>query len=354
MKPDFQVVADKEDITALLRDRLLSIRTTDKPGLEADECEIHIDDRDGKVAFPKKGATLEISLGYVGEKLTFLGRYKVDEIEVNGPPQTIVIRGKPANIAETMKSQKRYSWEKSKLTDIVGDVARRNKLQPLCQVVADVPRADQINESDMHFITRLAKQHGATATVKDGKLIVAKRGEGKSGSGKQLPEIALHRDDLASYTLTFPDRALYGEVQANWHNKKTGKLEVITLTNGDAPKGVSAPKHTARHTYPTKEAAESAAQAQLNALNRATMTGRVELDRGRADIGAEKWVKFDGIKQDVNGTYLIESVEQRFSKDAWITSFTISAGNGGKGKVGREKKKPASTKVVKLEEPSKK
>ena len=52
MKPDFQVVADKEDITALLRDRLLSIRTTDKPGLEADECEIHIDDRDGKVAFP--------------------------------------------------------------------------------------------------------------------------------------------------------------------------------------------------------------------------------------------------------------------------------------------------------------
>ena len=56
----------------------------------------------------------------------------------------------------------------------------------------------------------------------------------------------------------------------------------------------------------------------------------------------------------MNGTYLIESVEQRFSKDAWITSFTISAGNGGKGKVGREKKKPASTKVVKLEEPSKK
>lgn len=353
MKPDFQVVADKKDITALLRDRLLSIRTTDKPGLEADECEIHIDDRDGKVAFPKKGATLEISLGYIGEKLTFIGRYKVDEIEVSGPPQTIVIRGKPANIAATMKSQKRYAWENVKLADIVGDVARRNKLQPLCQVVADVPRADQINESDMHFITRLAKQHGATATVKDGKLIVAKRGEGKSGSGKQLPEIALHRDDLASYSMIFPDRALYGEVQTNWHNKKTGKQEVVLMVNKDAPKGVSAPKHTARHAYPTKEASEAAAQAHLNALNRATMTGRVELYRGRADIGAEKWVKFDGIKQDVNVTYLIESVEQRFSKDAWITSFTISAGNGGKGKVGRDKKASSSL-VLKLNDPYKK
>ncbi|MGQ0711186.1 MAG: phage late control D family protein [Rhodoferax sp.] len=351
MKPDFQVVADKEDITALLRDRLISIRTTDKPGLEADECEIHIDDRDGKVAFPKKGATLEISLGYLGEKLTFLGRYTVDEIEVSGPPQSIVIRGKPANIAATMKSQRRHAWERVTLSGIVSDIARRNKLQPLCQVVADVPRADQINESDMHFITRLAKQHGATATVKDGKLIVAKRGDGKSGGGKPLPEISLHRDDLASYTFTFPDRALYGQVQANWHDKATGKQEVVLLENPSAPAGVAAPRHTARHTYPTKEAADAAARAQLAALNRATMTGRIELDRGRADIGAEKWVKFEGIKMDVNGTYLIESVEQRFSKEAWITSFAISAGNGGKGKVGREKK-PTSIKVLKLAEPA--
>lgn len=350
MKPDFQVIADRNDITDLLRDRLISIRTTDKPGLEADECEIRLDDRDGKVAFPKKGATLEVSLGYVGEKLTFIGRYRVDEIEVSGPPQTIVISGKPANIAATMKSQKRFSWEKVKLADIVGDIARRNKLQQLCSVVAEVPRADQVNESDMHFITRLARTHGATATVKDGKLIVAARGDGKSGSGKQLPEISLKRDDLADYSFTFPDRNLYGAAQANWHNTKTGAQEVFLLPNPNAPADVAAPTHTARHTYPTKEAAAAAAQANLNALNRATMTGRIELERGRADIGAEKWVKVGGIKQDVDGTYLIESVEQRYSKQSWVTIFTINAGNGGKGKVGRGKKKTPATALVKLPE----
>lgn len=353
MKPAFQVIADQKDITDLLRDRLLSIRTTDKPGLEADECEIHIDDRDGAVAFPRKGATLEISLGYEGEALTFVGKFKVDEIEVSGPPQSIAIRAKPANIAATMKSQKRHSWEGVSLADIVGDIARRNKLQPLCRVEAAVPRADQINESDMHFITRLAKQHGATATVKDGKLIVATRGDGKSGSGKPLPSITLRRDDLANYSLTFPDRALFGEVQANYHNTKTGKLEAVVLTNSNAPAGVQAPKHTERHVHPTKEAAKAAAESRISALNRATMTGKLELMKGRADVGAEKWLELTGIKDEANGTYLIESVEQTFTKSAWVTSININAGNGGKGKVGRDKKGAGSLRVIDLGEAAK-
>lgn len=353
MKPAFQVVADQKDITDLLRDRLLSIRITDKPGLESDECEILIDDRDGAVAFPRKGATLEISLGYEGEALTFVGKFKVDEIEVSGPPQSIAIRAKPANIAATMKNQKRHSWENVKLAAIVGDIARRNNLQPLCKVDASVPRADQINESDMHFITRLARQHGATATVKDGKLIVATRGEGKSGSGKPLPSITLRRDDLANYSLTFPDLALFSAVQANYHNTRTGKLEVIVLPNPNAPADVQAPKHTERHVHPTKEAATAAAESRLAALNRATMTGKLELMKGRADVGAEKWLEITGIKDEANGTYLIESVEQTFTKSAWVTSINISAGNSGKGKVGRDKKGAGSLRVINLGEAAK-
>jgi hypothetical protein len=77
-------------------------------------------------------------------------------------------------------------------------------------VNVNISRADQIDESDMHFITRLAEKHGATATMKDGKLIVATRGKGESGSSRPLSEITLLRSDLSSYSLTFPDRDLYG------------------------------------------------------------------------------------------------------------------------------------------------
>lgn len=346
MKPDFRVVADSKDITDLLRDRLLSIRTTDKAGVDSDECEIHIDDRDGAVAFPKRGAVLAISLGYEGQPLTFVGRYKVDEIEISGPPQSIVIRGKPADIAASMKDQKRGSWEGAKLADIVSDIAGRNKLQALCRVDADVPRVDQINESDMHFITRLAARHGATATVKDGKLIVARRGDGKSGSGQALPLVTVGRADLASYSMTFPDRSAFGKVRVGYHDNKTGALRTIELPNKDAPPDAQATIYTDRHVHPTAAAAGAAAKSRVQALNRATVTGRLELMDGRADVGAEKRVKLVGIKNGADGEYLIESVEQNFTKSSWITTISINAGNSGKAKAGRTKSSGAGKKAL--------
>ncbi|CAI8782056.1 hypothetical protein EMIT0P253_10367 [Pseudomonas sp. IT-P253] len=49
MTPFFRIVADGADITALINDRLLLLRTSDKPGMESDEFELRIDDRDGQV-----------------------------------------------------------------------------------------------------------------------------------------------------------------------------------------------------------------------------------------------------------------------------------------------------------------
>ena len=67
MQAYFEIKANDRDITALLMDRLLEIRVTDKPGLESDECEIRIDDRDGAVSIPPKGHHIEYRLGLGGQ-----------------------------------------------------------------------------------------------------------------------------------------------------------------------------------------------------------------------------------------------------------------------------------------------
>ena len=46
MTPTFRIVADGADITALINDRHLLLRTTDKPGMESDDFELRIDYRD--------------------------------------------------------------------------------------------------------------------------------------------------------------------------------------------------------------------------------------------------------------------------------------------------------------------
>ena len=184
MTPVFRILADGRDITAQINDRLLTLRTSDKPGMESDEFELRIDDRDSAVALPSRGASIEIFLGYAGQTLTRLGRYTVDEVVVSGPPDSIEIRGKASDMRGSGKTTRSGSWENVALAQIVRDLAARNGWTPICPVTTKVLRIDQLNESDFNFITRLARQYDCTAKVAEGKLLVLPRQAGLSASGK--------------------------------------------------------------------------------------------------------------------------------------------------------------------------
>lgn len=184
MTPTFRIVADGADVTALINDRLLLLRTSDKPGMDSDEFELRIDDRDGQVQLPRRGSSIEVYLGYAETSLARLGRYTVDTVEVSGPPDTIVIKGKASDMRGSGKTIRSGSWEDVPLSKIVADVAARNGWQPVCPVTTKVARVDQLSESDFNFITRLAKQYDCTAKVADGKLLVMPRQGGQTASGK--------------------------------------------------------------------------------------------------------------------------------------------------------------------------
>ena len=61
MKPIFSVKADGVDLTALISDRMLSLRVTDEAGVTSDQFDISLDNRDNAVATPSTGASLEIA-----------------------------------------------------------------------------------------------------------------------------------------------------------------------------------------------------------------------------------------------------------------------------------------------------
>jgi phage protein D len=106
-------------------------------------------------------------------------------------------------------------------------------------VDAVVPQGDRFGESDLHFVTQLARMHGATVTVKAGKLIVTPRGAGKSASGKPLPAITLARSDVGHSEVSLPDRASFGAVCTKVHDARTGKKIDLVIPNPDAPPGGS-------------------------------------------------------------------------------------------------------------------
>lgn len=347
MQPVFRLVADGKDITALINDRLLQLRTSDKPGMESDEFELRIDARDQAVALPSRGAHIEVYLGYAGHPLARLGRYTVDEVELSGPPDSLVIRGKASDMRGSGKTTRSGSWEDVPLQQIVRDVAARNGWQPVCPVTTKVPRVDQFNESDFNFITRLAKQYDCTAKVGDGKLLVLPRQAGQSASGKALGTVTITRHDVSRYQFRLGDKSTQKAVQAKHQDKRSGALKVVELGNDEVPDGLP-PVHTDRHIYPNKSAAEQAAKARLAAFNRSTAGVRLEMP-GRTDLFAERMISAQGFKVGLDGEYLVDSVEQVFTQSGWSTTVECNGGKKGKAKAkGKKKKQTKPLKVVEL------
>ncbi|MCD5977202.1 phage late control D family protein [Pseudomonas quasicaspiana] len=347
MKPTFRVIADGKDITALINDRLLSLRTSDKPGLESDEFELRLDDRNGAIALPPRGAGIEVQLGYAGHALTKVGRYTVDDIDVSGPPSTLVIRGKASDMRGSGKTTRSGSWENVSLQQIVRDVAARNSWEPVCPVQTKIPRVDQLNESDFNFITRLAKQYDCTAKVADGKLLVMPRQGSESASGKALGVVTIRVSDVSRWQFRLGDKSTHKAVQTKHQDKKNGKLQVVELSNDESPDGMP-PVHTDRHIYPNKSAAEQAAKARLAAFNRSTAGVRLEM-AGRTDLFAERIVNAQGFKVGLDGEYLVDSVEQMFTQSGWTTTVECNGGKSGKAKAkGKKKKEKKPVKVVQL------
>ncbi|MBH3344253.1 late control protein [Pseudomonas parafulva] len=345
MKPTFRIVADGRDITLLINDRLLLLRTLDKPGMDSDEFELHIDDRDQAVTLPKRGVLIEAFLGYEGKPLARLGSYRVDEIEVTGPPDTITLRGKASDMRGSGKTTRSGSWENVPLAQIVSDLAARNGWKPGCTVQTKVARVDQRNESDFNFITRLARQYDCTAKVGDGQLLVMPRQGGSTPGGKAFGAVTIQRSDVNRYSFRLGDRTTQKAVKTQHQDKKTGVLKVVELGNDEAPEGLPA-VHTDRHIYPDKGAAEQAAKARLAAFNRSTAGVRLEM-LGRTDLFAERSINAQGFKNGLDGEYLVDSVEQVFMPSGWSTTVECNGGKQGKAKAkGKKKKQTKPLRIV--------
>ncbi|MHC1479817.1 phage late control D family protein [Frateuria aurantia] len=285
---------------------------------------------------PVRGAVLSIYLGYAEQSVGLVGQYTVDETEYAGPPDSIVLRGKSASMLGSGKSTRSGSWDRVPLSQIVADVAGRNGWTPLCSVADVVERADQVKESDFHFITRIARQHGCTAKLGNGKLIVVPLGMASSGSGKSISAITLTRSDLTRFQFQLADRSAVASAKAGYLDPSSGKLAIVDVANPNVPDGLPG-VHVDRHLHPNRTAAQRAAKARIDAFNQSTAQVRLEMP-GRTDLFAERPITVSGLKTGIDGTYIASSVEQTFTRAGWSTTVECNGGNDGKAAASGKRK----------------
>ena len=247
MIPDFRIVVDGHQVvTAAIRERLLGLRVSDEAGQRSDTVEIRLDNRGGLVKPPRRGAVLQVELGYsAGGELAGLekdsvrvpmGRYTVDEVELSGPPDTLAIRAKAADMRSTMKQRRSRSWRRVLLGDLIETIAAHYGLDPrVSEALAKIvlPHVDQTDESDLHLLTRLAEQYGAVAKPGNGRLVFAPRGAAMSAASGPVTAVRIVRGQAADYRVTIADRPGYRSVRAYWYDTAAGRRMEVTAGGGE-------------------------------------------------------------------------------------------------------------------------
>lgn len=230
-KAIYRITVDGKDISATLDGRLVSLTLADNRGFEADQLDIALDDTDGKLDLPPRGAIISVAFGWESSGLVEKGTFTVDEIEHTGTPDTLTIRARSADLRAGLTTQRERSWHDTTLGAIVSTIADECGLGPMISIgLADktIDHIDQTNETAANLLTRLAQQHDAISTVKNGQLLFISAAAGVSASGKPLPAITIERQSGDQHRFSLADRETYTAVRATWNDLGSGtKGEVV-------------------------------------------------------------------------------------------------------------------------------
>ncbi|VUS54039.1 phage late control D family protein [Klebsiella pasteurii] len=341
--PVFNVLMGGKALT-VLDEKLISLELTDNRGFNADELTISVDDSQGDIALPPRGAELSISLGWQGEPLIYKGIYIVDEVSHSGPPDRIDITARSADFRDEFNVKREVSWHDVTVERIVSAIAHRYKLKPIIseQLMNDeIDHADQTQESDMSFLTRMADILGAIATVKNGCLLFILPGGGVSANGKALPEFAITRSSGDRHSFRIADRDAYTGVQAYWLDLEFGKKKKVTVRKrkkttekkprsssreGDYIVGEDGNVFVLRTTYSSELAAQRAAAAKWQQLQRGAAEFNLTLAYGRADLYPEMHGTVTGFKEAIdNQDWIIAKATHSIDDNGYQTRLELEA-----------------------------
>jgi phage protein D len=320
--PIYQITLNGKDLTSKISPRLNHLSLDESRGEEADTLMLTLDDADGLLALPKRGEVVRVAFGWSDTGLVEKGSFTINEIEHTGSPDTLTIQARSASMTNALGERKERSWHGETIGAIVRKIAGTHGLKPaiaeaLSKIV--IAHIDQTHESDMSFLTRLAKRYDAVMNVKDTHLLFVPIGHGTTASGKALTSIELTRKEGDRHRYHVSERENYAGVRAFYHATGRAKRKSVVVGGENNHNMKVLPE-----TYATEAEARAAATSELNRTKRSQATMSYSLALGRPDLFPELPVYLSGFKPDIdNESWLVKKVRHEISDGGYTCELDL-------------------------------
>ena len=200
---------------------------------------------------------------------------------------------------------------------IVGTSAAENGLKPAVTAAAAsivTGHIDQIDESDIAVLTRVAAQYDLIAKPTGGSLFVGRRGASVNASGQPMGITVLRESDVTFWTMRRVFGEAVGSVVATWRDLDAAKDVEVKMGEG-------APVRRIRQRFTTEAEATATAEAELRRSGRMKETLEITMP-GNPKIAAEGTIVPIAFSSAAAGPWVVTTATHSVSEAGFSTSIT--------------------------------
>lgn len=320
IQPEYKLLYNGTEITADVSRFLIEVSYTDRSEGESDELAVTLEDTDALWRgdwYPEKGARLTFEYGYPNN-LVPAGEFDIDEISLDGPPDTITIRAMAAVTNKEIRTKRSFAHENKTLRQVVEATAARSGLS-VQGVIDDVRfnRLTQDRQTDLEFLKKLSYEFGYLFSIRGDRVIFTSI----FAIEQAAPAKSLLRRDLSSYNIRDKVGQTFQKADASYKNPLDNRV-IRAQVDAIRDTYLAADTLQIRSRSETQQQADRKARVALYRENSRQQQGSVSF-KGDPDIVAGVNIEILQIGE-LSGIYNVASSRHAFNRSSgYITALEI-------------------------------
>lgn len=338
MTPVLQILnSSGKDIVPKLDGWWLSCSVVEHEDGKSDSASIECVGPPAVFGLPAEGDEFSILMGWKEQGGPILqGKFTMQKPRMYGNPRDghrIALQLRAADYKDKLKHQANRHYDEGKtLEDIVKrearDVGLEASVDPELAKIK-LPYLLRWQQSPIDFLGELVERYGGSVKPMQGKLLVQKRGGGKSASGQQLETIKIPRHICSEYDFEIDPRSQARTIAAQWLDPKSGRRK-FEKEDTDREGGV----FVLPHPYRSQDEAKKAAKSEATERDNRSGSGRCT-HPGMPKSRAGAPVEISEFGWPVDGRWKATTLTKKIdASGGFIQTTEVKAGDDNKTKKG--------------------